>query len=146
MKYLLEKIEAQITENGDGMAEFHTRDIEKLANYARKANRSYAGMINYLGTNNMGIHHHRIRENEEHAEHNWINPEKSFYAEWKIESKGLPTLLQSTSSGLTLKATPKVRVVAATLMQWLGTNLGWAFLERVLKREGYKIVKIDSTV
>ena len=34
--------------------------------------------------------------------------------------------------------------LAATLMQWLGSNVGMAFLQDALKRCGYKIEKSDS--
>jgi hypothetical protein len=32
------------------------------------------------------------------------------------------------------------RYVAATLIQWLGTNVGWAFLTEAVRRCGYKLV------
>ncbi len=35
------------------------------------------------------------------------------------------------------------RVIVATVIQWLGTNIGFNFLERTLKKCGYKIVKIE---
>jgi hypothetical protein len=34
------------------------------------------------------------------------------------------------------------RYVAASLIQWLGTNVGWAFLTEALRRCGYKLVPI----
>lgn len=33
------------------------------------------------------------------------------------------------------------RVIVATVIQWLGTNIGISFLERALNRCGYKLVK-----
>jgi hypothetical protein len=36
------------------------------------------------------------------------------------------------------------RVIVATVIQWLGTNIGFSFLERALKRCGYEIVKIKN--
>lgn len=35
------------------------------------------------------------------------------------------------------------RFIVATIIQWLGTNCGRAFLEKVLKKCGYRIIKID---
>lgn len=34
--------------------------------------------------------------------------------------------------------------VAATVVQWLGTNCGYAFLEKCLRRAGLKIVAVDE--
>lgn len=36
------------------------------------------------------------------------------------------------------------KMIAATCMQWLGTNCGWAFLMEALRKCGYKIVKLDN--
>lgn len=40
------------------------------------------------------------------------------------------------------QTTLRDRIVAATVVQWLGSNVGMSFLEMALKRCGYKIVKI----
>lgn len=37
------------------------------------------------------------------------------------------------------------RMIAATCIQWLGSNCGWAFLNEALKKCGYRIVKIKDT-
>lgn len=36
------------------------------------------------------------------------------------------------------------RMVTATAIQWLGTNCGWCFLEEVVNKCGYKLVRVDS--
>lgn len=36
--------------------------------------------------------------------------------------------------------TPREAVIVATVVQWLGTNVGWAWLESVVKRCGYVIL------
>lgn len=36
------------------------------------------------------------------------------------------------------------RMVTATAIQWLGTNCGWCFLEEVVNKCGYKMVRVDS--
>lgn len=43
-----------------------------------------------------------------------------------------------------VEVTQEVASTAATLMQWLGTNVGWAFMESALRRCGYKIVRDES--
>lgn len=40
--------------------------------------------------------------------------------------------------------TPREVAIMASLIQWLGTNVGFAFLESALKRCGYKIVKDNA--
>ncbi len=35
-------------------------------------------------------------------------------------------------------------VIVATIIQWLGSNIGFCFLEMALRRCGYKIVKIEK--
>lgn len=36
------------------------------------------------------------------------------------------------------------RRIVATMIQWLGTNVGWDFLNRALRRAGYEIVRIKG--
>ena len=43
-----------------------------------------------------------------------------------------------------LKITHRDRLVAATVIQWLGTTIGFCFLQEALKKAGYKIVKIKE--
>ena len=43
-----------------------------------------------------------------------------------------------------LEVTKRERVIVATVIQWLGTNVGLSFLEEVLKESGYKIVKNEA--
>ena len=90
---------------------------------------------------NKGINHNRIEENLLMKEHDWNNPEKSFSFEWREESKKLPAIFNNSNLELKLEITYKERFICATIIQWLGSNIGMSFLERVLAREGYKIVK-----
>jgi hypothetical protein len=39
------------------------------------------------------------------------------------------------------KVSNKERLIVATVIQWLGTNVGFCFLREVLDKTGYKIVK-----
>lgn len=60
------------------------------------------------------------------------------------EAKHLETLLSNNNLNLKIKVTNEIRVSVATVMQWLGSNIGWEFLNSTLKKEGYKIVKITD--
>lgn len=42
---------------------------------------------------------------------------------------------------LITRITKRDRMIVATIVQWLGTNCGWCFLEECLHKCGYKIVK-----
>lgn len=98
-------------------------------------------VIDYLGRQNKGIHQNRIEENLLMEKYNWNNPEKTFAFEWREESKHLNTLFTNRGLDLELKVDSKTRFISATIIQWLGSNIGWSFLQRVLDKEGYKIVK-----
>ena len=41
-------------------------------------------------------------------------------------------------------ATKREAEVAATVIQWLGTNVGFVFLEEVLKEAGYAVQKVEN--
>lgn len=43
-----------------------------------------------------------------------------------------------------LRVTARERFIVATVIQWLGTNIGFAWLQEVLEIIGYKIVPIDE--
>lgn len=40
--------------------------------------------------------------------------------------------------------TERERIIVATVIQWLGSNVGWCFVEDALRAAGYKLVKIDA--
>lgn len=80
------------------------------------------------------------------------NTSRSFYQR-KLEAlmvtRGLTTRRKHGAPGdgrsrvvhrVAFRITRRDRVVAATLMQWLGTNCGWCFLRTVMKRCGFVIV------
>ena len=77
--------------------------------------------------------------------------EKAFSDEWEKENKILIHMNQGRGTLQNLmyedgKAlfhiTKNDRVIVATIIQWLGTNIGFSFLESALRRCGFKIVKI----
>ena len=45
-----------------------------------------------------------------------------------------------------LRINNRDRLIAATVIQWLGTNVGFCWLKEALKNAGYKIVKIEDDV
>lgn len=147
MKRLKNKIISQIEQFGDGETQFHTRDIEALLNHIdklEKKNKHY-NVINYLGSQDKGINYNRIEENKIQKEYNWDNPEKSFHLEWRENNaKGLSSLLNNAPMRIQVKVTSKTRLIAATIIQWLGSNIGMAFLRSALEREGYQITKIEK--
>jgi len=46
--------------------------------------------------------------------------------------------------GLVYAITPREHRIAATLIQWFGTNCGWGFLERCLKRCGFNLQEMED--
>ena len=75
------------------------------------------------------------------------NPlEKRFAVEWQKANGGSRTLLAwicaTSENGTPYEPPEEQRVVANTLIQWLGTNVGQVFLETVLRsREGRVFLK-----
>jgi len=86
-----------------------------------------------------------------------FNPrEKAFHDQWLEENK--PLRYVNHGNGLLqdlffdrdenkklkcfLEINKRDREIVATVIQWLGTNIGFNFLETVLKIAGYKIEKI----
>jgi len=89
------------------------------------------------------------------------NPkEKAFADAWKEECKPvhwlnyghglIQDLFMTYQDGdlyrpvMLKELTDDERMVAATCIQWLGSNCGWAFLEKVVEDCGYKIVKQEK--
>lgn len=89
-----------------------------------------------------GLRHHRIAENREIYErdgkqHDLVLLEEHFFEEWVGESEDRGTPLLSEIRPLTRRD----RIVAATIVQWLGTHIGKAFLDRALKRGGFVTIR-----
>lgn len=74
--------------------------------------------------------------------------ERAFHDQWsKEQSAGFgsgPLFRQMLSNLDLLPMTQRDATIAATLVQWLGTNVGFCFLEQALRRCGYEIVKVES--
>ena len=107
----------------------------------------YESVASRNGARNMGWRHERIPYNPR---------EMAFAKEWERENKkprslGEPILTalhrgprESLLSEGTLLCEPtnRERCIVATIIQWLGSNVGFAWLERTLNDCGYSIVPI----
>jgi hypothetical protein len=61
------------------------------------------------------------------------------------EREDLKTFLHGLRPAtITYKIKPRERVIAATVIQWLGTNVGWGFLDDCLRKCGYMIVRKED--
>lgn len=94
---------------------------------------------------------------------NWKGgePEKIFYQQWKKENIPFPWLNQGQGIlqnlfaispqkwyhgyGWKLIINKRDRYIVATVIQWLGTAVGWCWLEETLRKCGYRIVKMERT-
>lgn len=87
----------------------------------------------------------------------WNDLEKAFATHWEQENEvkawlnqghGLLQNLFFMDRGMFERCvhvvTPGERYVAATAIQWLGTNCGFAFLQEALRDCGYYITKIPE--
>lgn len=105
-----------------------------------------------INDQNVGYFTDRLKHNDR---------EKAFHDEWYEENKIAPGInfgngtLQGlfTSRAKNNLGGPKIdievnkreRQIVASIVQWLGTNCGFSFLEMALKRCGYRITKIEKT-
>ena len=85
--------------------------------------------------------------------------EKIFYKQWKRENVKRVWINQGQgilqnlfhiqpqkwyhAYGWKVIINKRDRYIVATVMQWLGTNCGWCWLEETLRKCGYRIVKIE---
>lgn len=118
-------------------------DIEGLYDDSRLSLATKPEIIEALSALSKGLRFKRIQENIENANKGWNNPEKTFAAEWakEVEHGILKTLLDNKYGEVQIQVTPEIRVSIATIIQWLGTHVGMAFIRDVLDKEGYNIIK-----
>lgn len=100
---------------------------------------------------NIGYKHERCEHNEaekvfqkhwqkENLPLGWINKGQGVLQDLFIESN--PNPLSPISGGKWIvEINKRDRMIVATVIQWLGTNCGWCFLEEVFSKLGYKIIK-----
>lgn len=102
--------------------------------------------IDNVGDKHIGFYHHRLTSD---------NPrELMFSLEWIKENEKrsyinrghgiLQDLFIDDNGVFHHTITPNDKLIAATVVQWFGSNCGMAFLETVLGRCGYKIVPIKD--
>jgi hypothetical protein len=82
-----------------------------------------------------------------------VNREKIFSDQWRRENEGVPSCLNGGKGVLELivcsgedgrlvrDLTQLEAAVAATVVQWLGSNVGWCFLEQCVEGCGYSLVR-----
>jgi hypothetical protein len=76
--------------------------------------------------------------------------EKILADEWEKENDESNLLQKLFISGnimdekMDLKIAKRDRMVVATVIQWLGSNVGFCFLETCLNKMGYKLVKEEN--
>lgn len=79
--------------------------------------------------------------------------ERVFAERWMFEHKRtdlLRLLFERTPINLLLPYHPRIiltardRFVAATVIQWLGSNVGFSFLQECLEKFGYKVVRTED--
>lgn len=78
-----------------------------------------------------------------HQRIQWDPLECAFAQEWEKENErnSRPSLLELLLDGDGQKVSGRDRYVAATVVQWLGTNVGFSFLVTCLKAGGYSLVR-----
>jgi len=109
------------------------------------------------------IHRQRVHTkgaSADRLEHPTSYREKGFVEQWERENqntdmvrcllnkpRGIIGVIQTPYDGLPLEEiSERDRVVAATIVQWLGSNVGWSFIEEALGRSGFQIIKTKESV
>ena len=93
-----------------------------------------------------GFRHERIE---------FCDREKAFYETWKDDNdkrknyyinngQGILQDLFFDNGGIVHYIKPRERWIAATIIQWLGTNCGMSFLRKCLNKCGYDVVPIKK--
>lgn len=99
-----------------------------------------------VGKRYIGFHNHRL---------NYTNPrEQAFSKHWRKNNTNcswinrgygiLQDLFIGDDGTWHHAMTPNDKLIASTIVQWLGSNCGMAFMEEALKDCGYKIVPIKD--
>lgn len=97
---------------------------------------------------NVGIHSHRLEYTSGTSD-----VERAFAEEWMKENEpiswsnngfGILSALLTKQGDVVYKPTNRERAIVATVVQWLGSSIGQAFMERCLESVGRKIVEIKK--
>lgn len=96
---------------------------------------------------NLGYFYDRLKDNPR---------EKAFHDQWLYENEGTqnsnllntiftkPSVDRFSRSENIVNITNNDRRMVATIIQWLGSNVGMGFLRSTLQRCGYDIIQIKS--
>lgn len=111
----------------------------------RKHQSEFAGIISGIihGENTKNIYCHVAPGEGEGMKHQGLfsqrlanNPrERAFAEQWEIENKLYHALNFLVGVGDAKEITDRDIEVAATVIQWLGSNVGMSFLSEVIKKE-----------
>lgn len=98
--------------------------------------------INKKAKLNQGFRFERIAEN---IENSYNHTEESFHKQWtQGDTNSYANSLNSLCGNIGINNRDKV--VAATIIQWLGSNVGMEFLASALKKSGYKVSPIKLKI
>lgn len=78
---------------------------------------------------NVGIHSYRLKRDQN-------NPrEVAFADQWELENQQGDIMMRLMGNGArNTQPTPEQVTTAATVVQWLGSNVGTSFIREVIKR------------
>jgi hypothetical protein len=155
LKMLIEAAEILLHEkdyDGDNHEEYLTamnkaKEIEKLLR-EDEMEQTLEDVVKNRGSKNHGMFHERIAENAANVKRNWNQTEGAFIENWTVGSgsyaKRLGQLFMNARIKERFKITNRDRFVAATVIQWLGSNCGMAFMKEALGKCGFEIVKRED--
>lgn len=99
-----------------------------------------------VGKRYIGFHNHRLNDTnprEQAFSKHWRK--SNINCSWINRGHGiLQDLFIDDNGAWHHTMTPNDKLIASTIVQWLGSNCGMAFIEEVLKDCGYKIVPIKD--
>ncbi|WP_417459061.1 hypothetical protein [Kordiimonas sp.] len=92
------------------------------------------------------VHQSLMSPNRRHDGSRSGERENAFHKQWihEQDNYGSPMLENLFASWGIGDATPREVAVVASTIEWLGTNVGFCFLESALRRCGYEIKKVEA--
>jgi hypothetical protein len=104
------------------------------------------------GNENIGWRHDRMK-----IPCHSTDREKAFSNAWIKENKNRKGInygfgilqdnfcdRENLTTNILHKINKRERVIVATVIQWLGTNVGWCWLNKTVNNAGYRIIKIKD--
>lgn len=90
----------------------------------------------------QGLYHERLLPLDDKGNAHASEREQQFAKSWiaaNAQKQGVTPILEQLLNTKTSSCSQRDAVVAATVVQWLGTSVGFDFLEKTLAQAGYKI-------